>query len=710
MSPTRPYGGPVKVLSSLPGRARWRVELLVGQSVLASAVGIDLEAHPQITNVRSSALTGGVLVIFPGTVTTAEVECWLRQSIARQLAALCLPVGPSTGADPVNLRVGSGKSSLHRLAMMTEPHRELRSRAIALSFANGLEDAVPPMLVGLAADTATMGSASLLGRIGLTTLTSRWLGLGAISIGLWLLAAGVEYLKDKAVAKLANAVRHDLRVAVYEHVQTLDIAAVESRDVTDWMAVLDKDVNQVHSFIKTGIDPFFQMATNLAVVGATIVIVSPLMAGVQLLLLPPLVLVSMKLLRPIRQKHIQARNDNERLNAMMAGNVAGMATIASFNAQADEGERVREASDRYQASALDAENIEAVYVPTLRAIAGAGFVTTLVWGSGRVAAGSLSIGVVDTLAMTQLRLLSALARMGVGLDQYQRTSAALDRIYQTLDTAPAIVSGPRPLPATTVVGDVVFDQVVFGYDPARPVLKGLNMRCPAGRTTGIVGASGAGKSTLLKLLMRFWDPQMGTVRLDDVDVRAVDIADLRSAVALVSQQITLFAGTIRDNIAYGNRTATLEQVAAAARTAEAHEFISALPAGYDSPIGFGGLTLSGGQRQRIAIARAVLSDRPLLLFDEATSALDYHTEAALQRSLEVATAGRTTVIVAHRLSMVRHADIIYVINDGVVHESGRHDELIAAGGIYAGMWRVQTGERQTRPPAAARPPASTHVH
>lgn len=705
MDSTRPYDGPVEVLSRLSGRVRWRVQLLIGQPLLTSAVAIDLEAHPQVDQAGANSVTGSVLVRFPKDVAVEEVEQWLRESIARQMGAVYSISSQVDAPSTFATRPAAGDPLLKRLLLMTDRHRQLRARAITLSFANGLEDAVPPLLVGLATDTATMGSASLLARVGFTSLTSRVLGLGGIGIALWLLASGVEYLKEKAVAKVANAVRHDLRVAVYEHVQTLDIAAVESRDVTEWMAVLDKDVNQIHSFIKTGVDPFFQTVTNLAVVGTTIMVISPLMAVTQLLLLPPLVLASMKLLKPIRVKYIKARNDNERLNAIMAGNVAGMATIASFNAQPDEAERVRGASQQYLNSALDAEHIEAVYVPTLRAIAGGGFVTSLVWGGARVSAGTLSVGAVDTLAMTQLRLLSSLARMGVGLDQYQKTSAALERIYQTLDTNPKIVSGPRLLPRAAVAGDVVFDNVRFGYEADRPVLTGLTMRCPAGRTTGIVGASGAGKSTLLKLLMRFWDAQSGTVSLDGVDVRELKVDQLRTAIALVSQQITLFAGTIRDNIAYGNRNATTDQVIAAARVAEAHEFISALPGGYDSPIGFGGLNLSGGQRQRIAIARAVLSDRPLLLFDEATSALDHATEAALHRSLEVATAGRTTVIVAHRLSMIRHADVIHVIDDGMVRESGRHDDLIAADGIYASMWRVQTGERH---PPRARVPLQVH--
>lgn len=691
MLETRPYTGSVTVLSSLPTRYRWRVPLLLNQPSLSSAVAADLGAHPAVLQTDINPVTGGVLVKLAAATSPADAEQWLREAIARQLDAL---VNTSGGEDAlVPRRVPRAQRPLQRLFQMTERHRALRQQAIGLSLANGLEEAVPPVLVGLAADTATLGSSSLLARIGFSSLSSRLFALGGISAGLWLLAAGVEYLKARAVSKFANEVRHDLRMALYEHVQTLDISEVESRDVSDWMAILDKDVNQIHSFFREGADPFFQMTTNMAIVGTTLVIVSPLMAGVQLLLLPALVLTSTAMIKPIRKRYIVARNDQERLNLMLTGNLAGMSTVASFNAQDDEAARVREAGAMYLDSAIEAEKAEAVYVPTLRSVAGAGFITSLVWGSSRAASGAVSVGAVDAMAMTQLRLLSSFARMGVGLDQYQKTSVALERIFKTLDTAPSVISGPRPLSTASMTGDVRFEEVVFGYDPARPVLKSLTLHCPPGKTTGIVGATGAGKSTLLKLLMRFWDPQSGRVTLDGVDVRDCNVADLRKSIALVAQHITLFNGTIRDNIAYGRRDATIDEVKAAASVAEAHDFIEALPGGYDAPIGFGGLTLSGGQRQRIAIARAVLADRPILLFDEATSALDHATEAALQRSLEVVTQGRTTLMVAHRLSTIRHADVIYVIDEGVVRESGTHEELIAYDGVYAGMWRVQTGER-----------------
>jgi ATP-binding cassette, subfamily B, bacterial len=703
MFPTRAYDGPLEALSRLPGRVRYRVPVLIGQSPLAGAVAIDLEAHPSIEQAIANPVTGGVLIRHSSDDET-DPERWLRDAIARQLIASYL--SPETLGAPVEALAvrhldDARAHPLKRLLAMTDRHRSLRFQAVSLTVLNGLDEAVSPLVVGLAADTATRGSASLLARVGFASLSSRIFALAGFGAGLWLVAAGIDYLKQRSLARLANAVRHDLRMKIYNHVQSLDLADVEARDTTDWLSVLDKDVNQIHHFIKQGIEPFFQMGTNLLIVGGAFIIVSPAMAAVQLLMLPPLAWASVKLLRPIRVKYLVARHDSDRLNALLAGNMSGLSTIASFNAQADEAARVGRASEMYMGSALDAEHVEALYVPTLRAISGAGFVSTLIWGTSQVASGKISIGIVDSVALMQLRLMDSLGRMGIGLDQYQKTANALERIYGTLDTAPTIVSGPRLLPSAEVAGEVVFDNVVFGYDPKRPVLKGVSLRCPAGRTTGIVGASGAGKSTLLKLLMRFWDAQDGEVRIDGADVRQLNLEDLRHSIALVSQQITLFAGTIRDNIAYGNRQATLEEVMAAATVAEAHAFIEALPGGYDSMIGFGGLTLSGGQRQRLAIARAVLSNRPLLLFDEATSSLDHTTEAALQRSLEVATRGRTTVIVAHRLSMVRHADVIYAMDDGIIREQGRHDELLKADGIYASMWRVQTGERHGPSPTAA---------
>jgi ATP-binding cassette subfamily B protein len=232
-----------------------------------------------------------------------------------------------------------------------------------------------------------------------------------------------------------------------------------------------------------------------------------------------------------------------------------------------------------------------------------------------------------------------------------------------------------------------------GSGPARhqPVIKDLTLRIPAGDTVAIVGATGSGKSTLVKLLLRFYDVQKGTISLDGQEIRQLQIADLRRAVGLVSQDVFLFHGTVRENIAYGTFDAPLDEIIEAAKVAEAHEFILDLPHGYDTIVGERGQKLSGGQRQRISIARAVLKNPPVLILDEATSSVDNETESAIQRSMERIIVGRTTIVIAHRLSTVRNADMIYVMENGKLVERGRHDNLVAADGVYASLWRVQTG-------------------
>jgi ATP-binding cassette subfamily B protein len=239
---------------------------------------------------------------------------------------------------------------------------------------------------------------------------------------------------------------------------------------------------------------------------------------------------------------------------------------------------------------------------------------------------------------------------------------------------------------------VVFDRVSFAYQPGFPIICELSLDIPAGSTTAIVGATGAGKTTLIKLLLRFHDVTAGTLRLDGHDVRELRLSDLRKAVGLVSQDVYLFHGTVRENIAYGRTDASTDEIVAAARIGEAHEFILKLPDGYETVVGERGQKLSGGQRQRISIARAVLDDPPILVLDEATSSVDNETEAAIQRSLERITRDRTTVVIAHRLSTIRHADYIYVLDGGRLAERGHHDDLLELDGLYAGLWKVQTGE------------------
>ncbi len=312
-------------------------------------------------------------------------------------------------------------------------------------------------------------------------------------------------------------------------------------------------------------------------------------------------------------------------------------------------------------------------------------------GGNAVLEGDLAVGFFSVLVFMTQRLLWPLTRLGETFDLYQRAMASTRRILDLLAVKPQIVEGSGLLPRP-VTGAVRFDDVRFSYNAGPEVLRGLDIDVPAGETHAVVGLTGAGKSTIVKLLLRLYEPSSGHVTVDGVDVRELTFGDLRGAIGLVSQDVFLFDGTVRENIAYGDPDAPDEAIEEAARLAEAHDFITALPEGYDTLVGERGQKLSGGQRQRLSIARAIVRNPAILVLDEATSSVDNETEAAIQRSLETVSRNRTTLVIAHRLSTIRHADRIHVLEAGQVKEAGTHDELIGVGGLYAALWRVQTGE------------------
>jgi ATP-binding cassette, subfamily B, bacterial len=293
------------------------------------------------------------------------------------------------------------------------------------------------------------------------------------------------------------------------------------------------------------------------------------------------------------------------------------------------------------------------------------------------------------------RLLWPLTRLGTTLDEYERAKASARRTFGLLETPAAIVEREHPQRLPRAQGEVVFDRVEFRY-PSRQselaVLDGVSFRVSPGEILGIAGPTGAGKSTIIKLLLRFYDVTGGAVRLDGHDVRDLALADLRQNIALVSQDVYLFHGTVRENIAYVTPDAPIEEVVRAAQLAQLHDFVASLPQGYETLVGERGVKLSGGQRQRLSIARAILKNAPILILDEATSSVDTETERAIQQSLRTITAGRTALIIAHRLSTLRHADRILVLRDGRVAEEGHHADLVARGGTYADLWHIQSGE------------------
>jgi ATP-binding cassette subfamily B protein len=383
------------------------------------------------------------------------------------------------------------------------------------------------------------------------------------------------------------------------------------------------------------------------------------------------------------------------LNNRLENNISGMAVIKSFTAETFELDRVDQASKAYRDANYQAIGWSTAYTPVLRIFIALGLGGVLGLGSYWILRGdtSFTLGHLAFFAMMLQRLLWPITGLGRIFDDYERSMAAAQRIFQVLDSSSTISNPAAPAAPAKIEGAWTLKGVSFQYlHRAQQVLSHLDLNIPARHTIGIAGPTGAGKSTLIKLLLRLYDPTAGIITLDGVDLRHWDLQHLRRQIALVSQDTYLFHGTIEENIAYGISDAAHEAIVAAAQQAALHDFILKLPQGYQTIVGERGIKLSGGQRQRLSLARAILKNAPILILDEATSAVDTQTEQAIQDNLKTLCAGKTAIIIAHRLSTLLLADTIYVLDEGKVAEQGSHAALLAERGKYARLWELQTGQ------------------
>jgi len=587
----------------------------------------------------------------------------------------------------------SHRHPLFRLVSYSRRHRRRVIVASLFSVLNKIFDIAPPALIGAAVDIVVKQDDSFIARLGVSDPADQLIVLAGLTLIIWILESVFEYVHRVLWRNLAQVIEHDLRIDAYAHVQDLELAYYEDRSTGGLMSILNDDINQLERFLDVGANDLIQVLTTVIVIGGIFVVVTPSVAWMALLPVPVVIYGSVWFQRKLAPRYTAVREQVGILNSQLSNNLSGIATIKSFTSESHEVERMRAESDIYRQRNKDAIALSSAFSPLIRMVIVAGFIAIMVFGGRLALDGTLNIGAYSVLVFMTQRLLWPLTRLGETFDLYQRAMASTTRILDLLDVEPQIVDGPRRVPVESVRGEVTFEDVHFNYGNGQHVVRGLSLHIPAGETAAIVGATGAGKSTVIKLLLRFYDIQRGRVLLDDQDIREFNLRDLRGAIGLVSQDVFLFHGTVRENIAYGTFDATDEQIVAAAKIAEAHDFIMDLPQGYDTIVGERGQKLSGGQRQRISIARAVLKDPPVLILDEATSSVDNETEAAIQRSMERITVGRTTIVIAHRLSTVRNADRIFVLENGILREQGRHEDLLRDNGIYATLWRVQTGER-----------------
>ncbi len=579
-----------------------------------------------------------------------------------------------------------------RLYRYIQSYRKQVLLASLYSVLNTIFYILPEVLIGLAVDVVVYQHTSFFARLGIVNLYNQLIILGVLTFIVWVFLSLFEYLYSIKWRNIAQTIQHQLRIDTYKHIQDADMNFFENSSNGNLASIMNDDINQLERFIDNGINMIIHIVSCTLIVGAIFFILAPKLALFAFIPVPFILYGAYYFQRLISPEYENVRRKAGELNNRFINNMLGIATIKSFAAERYELNLLEAQSMDYRKANSVAIKLTSAITPVIRLTVMFGFISTLIYGGWITLHGQLSVSVYSALIILSQHLLWPLTYLPEVTDQFYRAMASINRVFNLLSVPINIISGEHTPLSTSIKGEIRFEQLSFTYHKEnKPVINNLNLTIPAGMAVGFVGSTGTGKSTLVKLLLRFYDPTQGNIKLDGKNVKEFNLDALRRHIGYVSQDVFLFNGTAAENIAYGTFNASQEQIEQAAKLADAHDFIMSMPQGYKSRIGERGLKLSGGQKQRLSIARAILKDPPILILDEATSSVDNETEASIQQSLNKVIEGRTTIIIAHRLNTVRNADIIYVLDKGAITEQGDHDSLVAADGMYAWLWQLQTG-------------------
>ena len=589
----------------------------------------------------------------------------------------------------------SSQTPLSRLWTYARAFRGQVYVAALFSVLNKIFDVLPEILIGVAIDVVVKRDQSFLAGLGLTDPLTQLTALAAATFLIWVLESVTEFAALVRWRNLAQNLQHGLRMDGVQHIQKLSLSWYEQQNSGRLLSILNDDVNQVERFFNEGAHKFLQLFVSSLLVSAVFFYLSPLVACFALLPIPFIIIGGFQFRGKLAARYARVREAASRLGVVLSGIITGVVTIRAKVAEDEQVALVDRASRAYIEANRQAITLSSAFVPVIRMAVLAGFLFTLVLGGRQALSGSLAPAAYTVLVFLTQRLLWPFTAFGELLDLYERSMASAQRTLDLITARIEIKEPAQPLAlarGTAGPGALSFRQVDFAYEGQARLLRDFNLEIKAGEFIGIVGPTGAGKSTLIKLLLRFYDPTSGEVCLNGQALDRLSQKELRRQIGYVGQDVFLLDTSIRENLKMGRPEASDEELREALAIAAATEFVDQLPEGLDTPIGERGQRLSGGQRQRLTIARGLIGQPPILIFDEATSAVDNETEEDIQKALHKLAHARTLIVIAHRLSTVRHADRIVVLHEGTIVEMGRHDELTIKQGLYQKLWSIQSGQ------------------
>ncbi len=539
-----------------------------------------------------------------------------------------------------------------------------------------------PLITGMAIDRAIQPAN------GMPSLKLLY-GLTALALVLYLIQWAANAYRIKYTNIIGQRVIYDLRSDLFSHIQRLSFSFFDKRPAGSVLVRVTNDVNSLQDLFTNGAVNVMIDCVQLLGIVVILLFINWKLGLAVMLTVPIMFFVSTKLRKVIRRSWQEVRMKNSRINSHLNESIQGIRVTQAYTQEKQNMKYFDNMNLSSKQSWDKASAMNQMFGPMIEVTGGLGSVILFGFGTMLIASGEIEIGILVAFANYVSNFWDPINRLGNMYNQLLVAMASSERIFEFMDEEPSVADKPGAQPMPRIRGDIVFKDVIFEYEPGRPALKGINLNVQAGQSIALVGHTGSGKSTIINLISRFYDIKSGHITIDGRDLRDVTLQSLRSQISIVLQDTFIFSGTIRDNIRFGRLDATDEEVEAAAKAVHAHVFIEKLAKGYDTEVEERGNVLSMGQRQLLSFARALLADPRILILDEATASIDTETELRIQEALKVLLQGRTSFIVAHRLSTIRHADHIVVLDHGEIKEEGTHEQLIQRKGVYNGLIEAQ---------------------